>query len=53
MPDGPRAHHHDSDRPGDDQLKTRAIEKVVEGPVNLIMTGRKTGQAYYVKAWHG
>jgi oligogalacturonide lyase len=30
-------------------LKTRAIEKVVEGRVNLIMTGRKTGQAYYVK----
>src|ERR1700730_11725632 len=31
-------------------LKTRAIEKVVEGRVNLIMTGRKTGQAYYVRA---
>jgi oligogalacturonide lyase len=30
-------------------LKTRAIEKVVEGRVNLIMTGRKTGQAYYVR----
>src|ERR1051325_9304575 len=30
-------------------LKTRAIERVVEGRVNLIMTGRKTGQAYYVK----
>jgi oligogalacturonide lyase len=30
-------------------LKTRAIEKVVEGPVNLIMVGRKTGQAYYVR----
>src|SRR4026207_2289371 len=31
-------------------LKTRAIEKVVEGRVNLIMTGRKTGQAYYVRS---
>ena len=31
-------------------LKTRAIEKVVEGRVNLIMTGRKTGQAYYARA---
>jgi oligogalacturonide lyase len=30
-------------------LKTRKIEKVVEGQVNLIMTGRKTGQIYYVK----
>ncbi len=30
-------------------LKTHAIEKVVEGRVNLIMTGRKTGQAYYAK----
>jgi oligogalacturonide lyase len=30
-------------------LKTRAIEKVVEGRVNLITTGRKTGQAYYVR----
>src|SRR6266508_82451 len=30
-------------------LKTRAIEKMVEGRVNLIMTGRKTGQAYYVR----
>src|SRR3984893_19527915 len=31
-------------------LKTRAVEKVVDGRVNLIMTGRKTGQAYYVKS---
>ena len=31
-------------------LKTRAVEKVVEGRVNLIMVGRKTGQAYYVRA---
>src|SRR6266542_2313787 len=31
-------------------LKTRAIEKVVDGRVNLIMTGRKTGQAYYIKS---
>jgi Oligogalacturonate lyase len=30
-------------------LKTRAIERVVEGRVNLIMTGRKTGHAYYVR----
>src|SRR6185295_19138903 len=30
-------------------LKTRAIEKVVEGRVNLIMVGKKTGQVYYVK----
>ena len=31
-------------------LTTRTIEKILEGRVNLIMTGRKTGQAYYVKA---
>jgi oligogalacturonide lyase len=30
-------------------LKTRAIEKVVEGRVNVIITGRKTGQVYYVR----
>jgi oligogalacturonide lyase len=30
-------------------LKTRGVEKVVEGRVNLIMVGRKTGQAYYVR----
>ena len=30
-------------------LKTRAIEKVVDGRVSLIMIGRKTGRAYYVK----
>ncbi len=30
-------------------LKTRAIEKVVDGRVSLLMTGRKTGRAYYVK----
>src|SRR5713226_8932160 len=30
-------------------LKTRAVEKVVEGRVNVIITGRKTGQVYYVK----
>jgi oligogalacturonide lyase len=30
-------------------LKTRAIDKVVEGRVNLIMVGRKTGQAYYAR----
>jgi oligogalacturonide lyase len=31
------------------ELKTRVIDKVVEGRVNLIMTGRKTGRAYYVR----
>jgi len=30
-------------------LKTRKIEKVVEGRVNVIITGRKTGQVYYNK----
>jgi len=30
-------------------LKTRAIEKVVAGRVSIIITGRKSGQAYYVK----
>src|SRR3981081_2252326 len=30
-------------------LKTRAIDKVVQGRVNVIITGRKTGQIYYVK----
>jgi oligogalacturonide lyase len=31
-------------------LQTRAIEKVVDGRVNVIVTGRKTGQVYYLKA---
>jgi oligogalacturonide lyase len=31
-------------------LKTRAIEKVVSGRVNLIMVGRKTGRLYYTKS---
>jgi oligogalacturonide lyase len=31
-------------------LKTRGVEKIVDGRVNLIMTGRKTGQVYYVRA---
>ncbi len=31
-------------------LKTRTVEKVVDGRVNAIMTGKKTGRAYYVKA---
>lgn len=31
-------------------LKTRAVERVVEGRVNLIMVGRKTGQAYYARS---
>jgi oligogalacturonide lyase len=30
-------------------LKTRAIERVVEGRVNVLVVGRKTGQVYYVK----
>lgn len=30
-------------------LKTHAIRKVLDGRVNLIMTGRKTGRAYYVR----
>lgn len=30
-------------------LKTHAIEKVVEGRVNLLATGRRTGLAYYVR----
>src|SRR5438876_11523021 len=30
-------------------LKTRAVEKVVQGRVNIIIVGRKTGQVYYVK----
>lgn len=30
-------------------LKTRAIEKIVDGRVNIIVVGRKTGQVYYVK----
>jgi oligogalacturonide lyase len=30
-------------------LKTRAIEKIVEGRVNVIVTGRKSGQVYYSK----
>jgi len=31
-------------------LKTRTVEKILEGRVNLIMTGKKTGHAYYVRA---
>ena len=30
-------------------LKTRAIEKVVDGRVNVIITGKKTGDIYYPK----
>jgi oligogalacturonide lyase len=30
-------------------LKTRAVEKVVQGRVNMIVVGNKTGQVYYVK----
>ena len=30
-------------------LKTRAIEKVVDGRVNVIITGKKTGDIYYTK----
>lgn len=31
-------------------LQTRKIDKIVEGRVNVIITGRKTGSIYYVKA---
>jgi len=31
-------------------LKTHAIEKIVEGRVNVIIVGRKTGQVYYTKS---
>jgi oligogalacturonide lyase len=30
-------------------LKTRVVSKVVDGRVNLVMIGRRTGQAYYVR----
>ncbi|HWW74123.1 MAG TPA: oligogalacturonate lyase family protein [Pyrinomonadaceae bacterium] len=30
-------------------LKTRAVERVVEGRVGVIIVGRKTGQVYYTK----
>ena len=30
-------------------LKTRAVTKVMDGRVNLIMVGKKTGNVYYVK----
>src|SRR5215216_6784812 len=30
-------------------LKTRAVEKVVDGRVSIIIVGRKTGQVYYTK----
>src|SRR5262245_8245316 len=30
-------------------LKTRAIEKIIEGRVNVLVVGRKTQQVYYVK----
>src|SRR5215510_2846691 len=30
-------------------LRTRAIETIVDSRVSLIMTGKKTGHAYYVK----
>jgi len=30
-------------------LKTRAVEKLVEGRVNVIITGRKTGQIYFAR----
>ncbi len=31
-------------------LKTRAIEKIVEGRVTVIIVGRKSGQVYYTKS---
>src|SRR5215210_1263961 len=30
-------------------LKTRAVEKVVDGRVSIIIVGKKTGQVYYTK----
>ena len=30
-------------------LQTREVEKIVDGRVNIIMVGRKTGQIYYVR----
>jgi oligogalacturonide lyase len=30
-------------------LQTRAVEKIVEGRVNVIVTGRKTGHIYYTR----
>lgn len=30
-------------------LKTRAIEKIVDGRVGIIIVGKKTGQVYYIK----
>jgi len=30
-------------------LKTRAVEKIVEGRVSVIIVGRKTGQVYYTR----
>src|SRR5215217_9256624 len=30
-------------------LRTRAVERVVEGRVSVIIVGRKTGQVYYTK----
>ena len=30
-------------------LQTRAVEKIVDGRVNVIMVGHKTGQIYYIK----
>src|SRR5215213_128072 len=30
-------------------LKTRAVEKIVEGRVGILIVGKKTGQVYYTK----
>jgi oligogalacturonide lyase len=30
-------------------LQTHAVEKIIEGRVNIIMVGHKTGQIYYIK----
>ena len=30
-------------------LKTRAVEKIVQGRVGIIIVGKKTGQVYYIK----
>ena len=31
-------------------LKTKAIDKIVDGRVNVVMTGMKTGNIYYIKS---
>ncbi len=46
----PEAHHYHGQRAFSTiNLKTRAIEQIVEGRVSVIVTGRKSGQVYYTK----